>query len=359
MKKSIIFGAALMLASALSFQSCGKEDNPTSKGEAAYAVIDNVSISQAQDGVLTIPAGQKVYIKDSLEINGPLTITSDEKNPATIIVEKGFVATDNFVLENVKIEAANLDGALISLSKNPTVAFLPKADGSGNTDYYGIGKIKLDNVAVDGLKGSIFYDNNIKYCVVDFTINNSIFNLATETVENEALIAFKAGGIKDITISNSTFAGNNAIAKYFVRYNNSARLDRYGYDKSKEFMNITYLNNTFYGLLKSDGQWANYSGVAGQAFIKFDIEKNIWFNSSNEIIRRIGGGRYNAKAPATFNMNTYFLNGKDNSEKESSYDKSGTILTTDPAFVDPAKFNFTPTGEAQVTNKTGDPRWIK
>ena len=41
----------------------------------------------------------------------------------------------------------------------------------------------------------------------------------------------------------------------------------------------------------------------------------------------------------------------------NSYDTSNNALQTDPAFVDAANGNFTPTGADQVARKTGDPRW--
>ncbi|MBQ4029662.1 MAG: DUF5123 domain-containing protein, partial [Prevotella sp.] len=54
--------------------------------------------------------------------------------------------------------------------------------------------------------------------------------------------------------------------------------------------------------------------------------------------------------------NTYWFNGAP--EDTGEYDGTGTALTTDPAFKDAADGDFTPTGEAQVAAKTGDPRWF-
>ena len=261
--------------------------------------------------------------------------------------------------KNIQIDASQNNGALIQLSKTPAVAFMPKADGSGVTDYYGIQQVLLKDLNITGIKQSILYDNNTKYCVVDMTIDNCVLGLETEQVDNEALISMQAGGIKDFNMMNSTVYGNNAVAKYFIRYNNSARLDRYGFDKNTEFQTMTYQNNTFYGLLKSDGQWGNYNGIAGQNYSKFVVEKNIWYNSSNEIIRRMAGGRFGGNAPQTFDKNTYFLNGADNSAKEAGYDKSGTALTTDPGFKDAANGDFTLSAySAQCNEQTGDPRWF-
>jgi len=280
------------------------------------------------------------FSKFRLEDNGRYTVKQ------SIVTDKAISITG----ENVQIDVEHSD-PFIQLSTTPAEAAV--------SDYFRIDQMLLKGLEIKGIKNSIIYDNNTKYCVVDLTIDDCVLGLETEAVKNEALISFQAGGVKDFTIKNSTVYGNNAVAKYFIRYNNSARLDRYGFDKNTEFQTMTYQNNTFYGLLKSDGQWGNYNGIAGQNYSKFVVEKNIWYNSSNEIIRRMAGGRFGGNAPRTFDKNTYFLNGADNSAKEAGYDQTGTALTTDPGFKDAANGDFTLSAySAQCNEKTGDPRWF-
>ena len=307
--------------------------------------IGNITINLAENGEYTI--GQSIVASQSLVING---------NGAVIY-------------------ATDLENAFIALNSSPTAAFLPKSE-TENTDYYGIEKISITGIKVLGLKRSIFYDNSTKYCVVDFTIDNCVFSLETESVDNEALISFKAGGAKDFTIKNSTVYGNNAVAKYFIRYNNSARLDRYGFNKDKEFETFTYTNNTFYGLLKSDGQWGNYDGMKGQKYTAFDVKKNIWMNcGENKIAQRMLGGR-NASAykNCTFENNTYahvdegsmlvFESEGTDAVKEdgetlvATYDTSKTALLTDPYFRDPVNGDFALESSSDQAKKgTGDQRW--
>ncbi len=284
----------------------------------------------------------------------------DKVGDITINLTNGTVYTANGTIETAGSLVINGNGATVDASANEAV-FVSITDGKTveGSSYKRIDNIKIDGVTVKGIKNSLIYDNNKQICVVDFTINNSVIEFATEAVQNEALIAFQGGGIKDVNITNSTFYGNNAVAKYFVRYNNSARLDRYGFDKDTEFQTMNYQNNTFYGLLKSDGQWGNYNGIAGQNYSKFDVKNNIWYNCSNDIIRRMAGGRFGSNSPQEFANNTYFNNGLDKSASEASYDKSGTILFTDPAFKDAANADFT-LGEStqQAKFQTGDPRWL-
>ena len=261
-------------------------------------------------------------------------------------------------MENAVIDASKVSDPFIALTSEPTVAFLPKSDGTGNTDYYGISNILLKNVTLTGVKNSIIYDNNKKYCVVDLTIDDCVIGLATEATKNQAIISFQQGGVKDFAMKNSTvYQTAEAENNYFLRYNNSARLDRYGFDKNTETQSISFLNNTFYNVNKN-GQWGNYSGIAGQAYSEFHVVGNIWVDCGNgQISRRLLGGR-NASSYTTceFNNNTYWFNGAAETGN-TNYD-AGTQLATDPAFKDAANADFTPTGADQVSNKTGDPRWF-
>lgn len=270
-------------------------------------------------------------------------------------VKQPIVADRSLLIKgkNVRIDASNNDGeAFILLSKTPGVGL--------TNNYYRMGEITLKGLTITGLKGSLLYDNGVQYCVPTMTIDDCVIGLATETVQNEAVISFKQGGVKDFTIKNSTVYGNNAVAKYFIRYNNSARLDRYGYDKDTEFQTMTYTDNTFYGLLVADGQWGNYNGISGQVYSKFDVERNIWYNCGKDIIRRMAGGRFNGSNPMTFDKNTYFNGDVSTAESEAGYDKSGTILTSNPGFLKPANGDFTLSAYSdQFMQTTGDPRWYK
>lgn len=348
--------ATVLFACALSLSSCSDKDNAAGGATVSPTNLPDMVeyTAPGSDGVVVVhlPMNAEITMDRQIMAKYPVKIVGPEGVPAVITPAEGanFLLSGGIELENVVIDASNISEPLFLMNPEPTA---PKLN---NTDYLAVDNVILKNVLIGGVKNSLFYDNNKKYCVVNFAIENSIVKLATEKVENEAIISFKAGGAKDITIKNSTIYGNNAVAKYFVRFNNSARLDRYGYDKNATFHNMTYENNTFHGLLKSDGQWGNYSAIAGQNYVKFVVKNNIWNNCGVDIIRRMAGGRFGGSAPLEFENNTYWNNGAANNE--SGYDKSGTILTTDPAFVDAENDNFTIQGVDQVLKQTGDPRWI-
>lgn len=336
MKQSLLLFGALLSAGALS--------------AADAIVIAPAAGADIAAAVAEATAGQEVgKITINLAKNEAYTISG------SIEAAAGLEINGNGAI----IDASALEAPFILMSSTPAVEAV--------NDFYRVDAVTVSNLTVNGLKNSIFYDGDTKYCVVDFTLDAVTLALATTEVQNEALIAFKSGGAKDFTVKNSTIYGNGEVAKYFIRYNNSARLDRYGFDKDAEFQTMTYLNNTFYNLLKADGQWGNYNGIGGQIYSKFDVEKNIWYNCGNDIIRRLAGGRFHNDAPCSFAYNTYFnlveeddeLVEKSIAESEASYDNSETILTTNPDFANAAEGNFT-IGAAteQAKYETGAPRWL-
>ncbi len=314
--------------------------------DESLAPPTDITISPAEGDIYAALAAAEEGVKKVGNITINLTEGAAYTVSAPIVAPACLTINGN----NATIDASAVDAALFQLSTTPAVEAV--------NDYFRVESMKIANVTITGVKHNIIYDNNTKYCVVDLTIENAVIGLATESVSNDALIAFQAGGVKDVNIKNSTVYGN-AVAKYFIRYNNSARLDRYGFDNTTEFMTMNYQSNTFYKVIAADGQWANYSAVGGQNYVKFDIQKNIWVDCAGDVIRRLAGGRFGSNAPKTFAYNTYFKDGEDLSASEANYDNSGNILTTDPEFADAANADFhigASTDQAQY--QTGDPRWL-
>lgn len=292
-----------------------------------------------------VNGGDKVGdITINLAAEGTYTVSGTIEAPAGLAVN-GNGAT---------IDATALAAPFITMSKTPSVELI--------NNFYRVGQVKIANVKVNGIKGNIFYDNNTKYCVVDFTIDNAVLALetATENVSNEALIAFQAGGAKDVTIKNSTVYGN-AVAKYFIRYNSNGRIDRYGYTEATDTWSMTYTNNTFYKAIKADGQWGNYNGVAGKAGqMILTINDNIWMDCSAQVMRRLTQSKNfsNFNATSTMANNTFWNTTNNNVDPQDNYG-NGTDLITNPTFADAANGNFTiHAGSQQAKFKTGDPRWL-
>lgn len=313
----------------------------------ALHAADTITVTPAAGADISAAIAEA---KNGHESVGDITINLAEKASYTLTASietgAGLVINGN----GATIDASALEAPFILMSATPVVEAV--------NDYYRVATVAIKDVTVNNVKNSIFYDNNTKYCVVDFSISDAVFSLATTAVENETLVSFKGGGAKDFTVKNSTIYGNGEVAKFFIRYNSNARLDRYGFDKNTEFQCMTYLNNTFYNLLKADGQWGNYNGIQGQKFSKFDVQNNIWFDCGKDIVRRMSGGRFNGSNPMIFNLNTYFNDGENLASSEANYDK-GRILETNPSFKDAAAGDFTIGAYTQQAQfKTGAPKWL-
>ena len=292
-------------------------------------LVGDISISLAADGAYTMSA--------SIEAPAAISIVGDANAPATI-------------------DASTLATPVISMSTTPTVELI--------NNYYRVSTVKIANVKITGAKGSLFYDNSKAYCVVDFTIDNALISLASETtaISNEALISFKSGGIKDLTIKNSTVYGT-AAPKYFVRYNNNARIDRYGYTEATDTWSMTYTNNTFYNVIPSgtSGQWGNYGGVASKAGqMILTIKDNIWYDCSSQVMRRLTHSKpfSSFNAASVMQNNTFWNSTTGKTDSQDNYG-NGTDLVTNPTFVDASAGDFHVfCGSQQAKYKTGDPRWL-
>ena len=270
-------------------------------------------------------------------------------------------ASGNIVINGngASIDAIGVTGALFQYVAAPAAApALNRAPANPADDYTYVDKVEISNITITGIKGSIYYDNNVKVCVENFTIDNAVLGLETESVDNEALVSFQGGCAKDVIIKNSTVYGNAAVAKYFMRYYNGAGFDRAGYDKGE----ITYTKNTFYKLLTSNGQWASYTRVgnnAGKTLLT--VTDNIWVDCvDGNIMRRLSQSKtLSSFATGSVYENNTILNNGAAVAQWNDY-ANGTDLTTNPEFKDAANADFTlGASSKQMKHKTGDPRWIK
>ena len=336
-----------------------------------FAAIVAQAVKEGKE-TLALPAGAAYKAGSTVKVDKKLNIIGDEDDPATLeLGMKGFVIKDALDMENMIIDAATNDEPFIALSDEPDEELLGANNGS---DYYNImDPVILRNLTITGVKGKLFYDNNKKYALDNLLIENCLVQLRTPKDKKETVIYMQGGGIRMLEVNTSTFyqkgQGDN---DYFVRYNNSARLDRMGYTRDMEdaaFVpeGFIYESNTFYKVAY-DGQWGNYSGFAGQKYTAFTVNKNIWVDcGSQEVARRILGGRpASSYEVCEFDQNTYIYNGSaetegtmKNGEPVGTYDVSGTAITKVPTFKLVATGDFTlDANDVQNKQQTGDPRWF-
>lgn len=286
-----------------------------------------------------------------------LRATSSEKASVKIAKDAHFVTCAPLALKHLNIDASETFSPLISLSKTPDEG-LKGATGTG--DYYNImGTINLTNCNITGVNNNLIYDEDTKYCVETFLINNCVIKTTyTDAKTVSAMIYFKKGFANTLQIKNSTiWNAGNSDPKYFIQYENNARCSRAGY--SSNIVNIQ--SSTFYNVAKT-GQWANYKGFGGQKTTFITVTSNIFVDCGNkEIVKRIMVQREPSSfGGVSFGNNTYMFNGEFESTGGvvDKYDVSGTAIEEDPGFKDAANGDFTISGATQIARKTGDPRWI-
>ena len=378
MKKSIFFCAALF-ACAFAFQSCDKVDNPSGEPlEPTKAVIDNgsdlkdVIAKFAKDGVVTLPAGVELTLNEEIELTEPLTIVSDEKNPAKVVFaaeNAGFIINEGLTLKNINFECSASTAPFIQLSKTPTIK--PVTINAWGTDYnlYLIKEpIEVINCTVSGLKSFFLTDNKIDnngaWFPTTILVDNCLVQLETPANNsNNAYFYTNNGGgfAKDMTVKNSTFYNTTDLGfRYFVRYGGfgiTQAQEAFGWEATT----LSYENSTFYNVCQNDGQWGNYNGLAGKTTSYWSMTNCIFWNcsTSGSVPRRFLHGKDYSKNPEnkTFLNNTYMKN-DGTFQDPQNYDKSGTNIEEDPNFADPANGDFHISDSKQAELGTGDPRWL-
>jgi len=378
MKKSIFFCAALF-ACALGFQSCDKVDNPSGEPlEPTKAVIDNgsdlkdVIAKFAKDGVVTLPAGVELTLNEEIELTEPLTIVSDEKNPAKVVFaaeNAGFIINEGLTLKNINFECSASTAPFIQLSKTPTIK--PVTINAWGTDYnlYLIKEpIAAINCTVSGLKSFFLTDNKIDnngaWFPTTILVDNCLVQLETPANNNNYAYFYTNNGggfAKEMTVKNSTFYNTTDFGfRYFVRYGGfgiTQAQEAFGWEATT----LSYENSTFYNVCQNDGQWGNYNGLAGKTTSYWSMTNCIFWNCSTNgsVPRRFLHGKDYSKNPEnkTFLNNTYMK--KDGTFQDpQNYDESGTNIEEDPNFADPANGDFHISDSKQAELGTGDPRWL-
>lgn len=346
------------------------QENPIPEGAAADAIKAELyeGMGIAPEDIpnqmlnYDLAPGGEYTLSQSLDFLGnKVTLRSSKKTEYSKLKIQGdntsFQTYSSLGLKYLDIDCSESVKGLVELSKTPDEA-IKGATGSG--DYYNIiGTVTLSGCNIEGVNGNLIYDSDLKYCLRTLMINNCKVRLtssSTTNVNGNAIIYCKSGFVNDLTIQNSTFWNTgDSDAKYFVQYNNSGRSTRAGYEKNS----VNYYNCTFYNIATT-GQWSNYSSFSGQKCSVFVMENCIFVDCAKEIARRFIGGNYSTNPAYTFKNNTYLQDAAtDTYDNSDQYDKSGTVIRSNPGFADPANGDFTVSpSSVQAEKKTGDPRWL-
>ncbi len=320
-----------------------------------------------------VPGGHYTITGDLLFHGNRVTLRStNEANPATITIsgESSMTTQAGLTLKNLVFECADATAPIIKLDGEPKDELKDRV-AVGKGYYYITEPIRLVNLKVNNLTNEVIDNNKKQYCIQDFIVDNCVFhfNTGSDMSSSTYFNMYNNGGcINNFKATNSTFYNTSSNEmNYFLRYNNSGGPDRTGYSSGS----VTLSQCTFYNICKKH-QICNYDRMRSRSIVTFTLDRNIIVNSGNKQFARrfIAGGTWTDLSVKNFTQNTYVYDGADAWEMpdkaddttwtgEASFDRSGTILSGDPGFKDPDNGDFTISGSAQLSNKTGDPRWIK
>ncbi len=360
MKKSIIFGAALLFASALSFQSCSEVDNvgsPTMEpivSDIKNGITDlNILIEKNNaDGVITLPGGYTLTINEALDLTGKkISFVSDEKKPDTIIVKAPIIIDNSFSMKNVVIDGSALEKPFIQMAAISADAKLNEKDALE------IGSVSFENVQATGFPYQFFYCNKQQYLLKSLSVENSIIGINC-TNSAKTIFDFNGGGnTLALIVKNSTiWAGAESKQSNGVFY--SSQSGKSVQDlKADAIQTTTIENSTIYNI--AYGKTLSSRRKNGQDWILYVVKNSVIANSgkSGQFLKGLNAGSAGKDSEWTVEGNVFNFDDAHVDEQQigktidmAAINADQTVVT----FADAAIGDFT-----QSNTKAGDPRWIK
>lgn len=264
-----------------------------------------------------------------------------------------FITYGAFTMKYLDIDCSQTTKTIVELSETPdeSLKSLIMYDGKESGYYFIMDPIIFQSCNIKKMSSSLIADA-AKYDVRALTVNDCLVEI---TNSSAAIINLKtASFVTDLLIKNSTFYSLEPTSQPFLTYNGRPK----EIDATAEVQKITFTGCTLYQLAKS----TNFRGdtrTQGQKTNYFTVDRCIIVdcgkkNFINSLLRQLS-----TSPTVNYYKNTYWWGGENVAENQicDGGDNTGTALSTDPAFVDPANGDFTPTGADQVANQTGDPRW--
>lgn len=305
--------------------------------------------SSATELVYQLEAGGTYTMSGNVSL--PLTnvtIRGDKVNRPTVTMSAGAFVSDGagFKLKFIRFDCAGFTGKSL-LAYNATQN--PAAISNGWVTV--ASPVAIQSCLITGLAKELLDDSNKKYAVQNFIIKNCIIE---QNSIDQYLIYMQGGIIKDLLINSSTIYNKQISNQYFIRYSSNRITANSAWNWASASVTVT--NSTFWQVAKT-GQMGNYSGM-GLKGNTLTIQQCIFVDCGNQaVVRRFAASGTNMTR--ILGYNSYWFDGAFvAAEIATNYDNSSTYINTNPALKDPANGDFTVGGADQISNRTGDPRWL-
>lgn len=251
------------------------------------------------------------------------------------------------------IDASALTTPLIQMSSTPA------ATADANV-FYAAENVSISNVKVTGLANQLFYANKQRYLITNFTISNSVIQVAGG---KKTVIDTNGGGvIATLNIKNSTIYSNpkNEGALY------SSQSGQKATDAGLAVQTFNIENNTFYNIANAKN--LNSHRSANQKWLTYVIKNNIALDcgKQGQFVKGFNGGQQGPNPVWDVDNNSFlFTVGgviTDQSASETNGDTDEPVknsLTLTTSFKDLENGDFTVDASSQQAKmKVGDPRWL-
>ena len=311
------------------------------------SILDLTNIVPKAEGELGNPLSHKIILR------------GEKAGHAKVkLVKKGAFGSQS----GMSIKFIDIDASEVSSNKGVlTMPATPDENIKASTGQYIVfAPVVFQSCNINDVNGYLVFDNSQKYCYENLVFKDCVVKFGTSPCG----FKMEAGSYIYLTLQNSTFwctiedwASAFSATTYFFRVggNSAFKINNLN-DVCYAVGGCTINCCTFYNIVKT-GQMANWNQYNGRSQITLDIQKNIFVDTSqSQVFRRLCS---NGNNTTVYGQNTEWLDGEETSATKDSQTKEQVFLLSQPFdFTKAKQGDFTVTGEEQLAQKTGDPRWL-
>ena len=274
----------------------------------------------------------------------------------TINLTEGVTYTVGATLEAPASITINGNGATIDASalQAPFIAMANVEEPEGWTEV----NVGIVGVNITGLQQALFYSTCKNYLIKNFTLENSVVEVAADVT----LFDFTKGSAAvTFDVINSTLYAPTATSKSMYSSQQGQKVIDAG-DYTQTFL---FKNNTMYNLAKAKNFFSHRQ--SNQTWLIYNVENNIFVNcgKSGQTIKGMNGGQGGANPTWIIKGNIFNFEDADTSANEETGDAeepvqdsvAGVVMFTDAANGEFSNVVALADGVEVPAFGVGDPRW--